>query len=104
MAKKRPQRDAIAEMPELPEARPMPAEANPGGTEGVNAGWAGGQSNLGEVLNPPGQGDTTYSTSDVDGFPRTDVVARFLCDRCGQAFATDGELNVHKRTAHRTRR
>jgi Zinc finger, C2H2 type len=104
MAKKRRKHDASAEVPELPEARPMPAEANPGGTEGVNAGWAGGQSNVGEVLNPASEGDTTYSTSDVDGFPRTDVVARFQCDDCGQAFATYEQLNVHKRTTHRTQR
>src|SRR5438552_12252526 len=44
-------RDATG-LPELPEARPLPQEANPGGTEGVDAAWPGGSSNLGEVINP----------------------------------------------------
>ena len=81
----------------------MPSEANPGGVEGVEQDWPGGSSNLGEILNPEPEGDTTYSTKDVDGAPRVDVVARFLCDRCGQAFHTVELLNVHRRTAHRRR-
>ena len=27
----------------------------------------------------------------------------FHCDKCGQAFQTQALLNVHRRTAHRTR-
>lgn len=81
----------------------MPHEANPGGIEGAEPGWPGGSSNLGEILNPEPEGDTTYSTKDVDGAPRVDVVARFLCDQCGQAFHTVELLNVHRRTAHRRR-
>lgn len=80
----------------------MPHEANPGGVEGVEPDWPGGPSNLGEILNPAPEGDTTYSTADVDGIPRVDVVARFVCDHCGQAFQTEELLNVHRRTAHHT--
>jgi hypothetical protein len=88
--------------PELPEAHPMPYEANPGGTEGVDSGWAGGGSNLGEVLNPD-PGPTPYSTKDLEGVPRVEVVRVFLCDDCGQRFQTRALLNVHRRTAHRPR-
>jgi hypothetical protein len=87
--------------PELPEARPMPSEANPGGTEGVDPGWPGGASNTGEVINPEPEGPTTYSIKDLDGVPRTDVISRFMCDKCGATFHTEVLLNVHHRTAHR---
>ena len=96
-------RDASG-LPELPEARPLPHEANPGGTEGVDAAWPGGSSNLGEVINPDPEGDTTYSTKDLPAdAPRVEFVDAFVCDKCGQAFATEALLNVHRRTAHRPR-
>ena len=79
----------------------MPYEANPGGTEGVDPGWPGGSSNLGELLNPKPEGKTTYSTRDLTDVPRVDVIAEFHCDKCGQAFQTQALLNVHRRTAHR---
>jgi len=104
MAHKKGQTQEQAMPRELPEGRPMPHEANPGGIEGAEPGWPGGSSNLGEILNPEPEGDTTYSTKDVDGAPRTDVVARFKCDGCGQAFHTVELLNVHRRTAHRPSR
>jgi len=81
----------------------MPHEASPGGIEGVEPDWPGGASNLGEILNPGPDADTTYSTKDVDGAPRVDVIARFACDRCGQTFNTNELLNVHRRTSHRRR-
>ena len=96
-------RDATG-LPELPAARPLPHEANPGGTEGVDAAWPGGSSNLGEVINPEPEGDTTYSTKDLPAdAPRLEFVDAFVCDKCGQAFATEALLNVHRRTAHRPR-
>lgn len=100
MAKHPREKPSRRESPELPEAKPMPGEASPSGTEGVDSGWAGGRSNLGEVMNPEPQGDHTYSTKDVEGASRVDVVARFVCDHCGQGFPTDELLNVHRRTAH----
>ena len=90
-------RDATG-LPELPEARPLPQEANPGGTEGVDAAWPGGSSNLGEVINPEPEGDTTYSTKDLPpDVPRVEFVDAFVCDKCGQAFATEALLE-HDRT------
>lgn len=82
----------------------MPHEASPHGVEGADAGWTGGSSNLGEVLNPEPPGDHTYTTKDSEGAPRVDVVARVLCDHCGQAFQTEELLNVHRRTAHHRHR
>jgi hypothetical protein len=80
----------------------MPYEANPGGIEGVNDDWPGGSSNLGEVLNPEPPGlDTTYSTKDLEGVPRVDVVLRIICEECGEAFETQALLNVHVRSVHR---
>ena len=38
------------DVPELPEASPMPSEASPGGTEGVDPGWPGGSSNVGDPV------------------------------------------------------
>lgn len=82
----------------------MPYEANPGGTEGVDPGWRGGSSNLGELINPEPEGDTTYSTKDLPSdAPRVEFVDRFVCDKCGQAFPTEEALNVHRRTTHRRR-
>ena len=101
MAKKRRAEKVQQEQRELPEAKPMPHEANPGGIEGVESDWPGGSSNLGEILNPKPDRETTYSTADSDGAPRLDVVATLRCDRCGQAFHTDELLNLHRRTAHR---
>jgi|SRR5712664_859553 len=96
-------REAVG-LPELPEAKPMPHEANPGGIEGVDPGWPGGSSNFGEVLNPEPEGDTTYSTKDLPpDAPRVDVVAMLACDKCGQTFHTQALLTVHRRTAHRPR-
>ena len=91
------------EAKELPEGRPDPAGASPGGTEGVNADWSGGQSNIGEVLHERPAGSTAYSTPDSGDVPKVDRVSRFHCEHCGQAFDTDGALNVHRRTAHRPR-
>ena len=101
--KRKKNRDATGP-PELPEGRPLPHEANPGGTEGADAGWPGGSSNLGEVLNSEPDGDTTYATKDLaPDVPRVEFVDGFVCDKCGQAFATEALLNVHRRTAHRPR-
>ncbi len=83
----------------------MPGEANPGGTEGAGESWSGGASNLGEVLNPEPRGiDTTYSTPQAGDVPKTDVVYAVICDQCGEAFATDAQLNLHVRTHHRPAR
>lgn len=83
----------------------MPHEANPGGIEGAEQGWSGGSSNLGEVLNPePHEMDTTYSTSDSDDVPKTDVVYAVICRECGEPFETEAQLNVHARTHHRPHR
>lgn len=91
-------------LPELPEAKSRPHEANPGGTEGVDSAWPGGSSNLGELLNPEPEGNTTYSTKDLPSdAPRVEFIDPFVCDKCGQAFQTQALLNVHRRTAHRTR-
>ncbi len=87
--------------PELPEAKPLPYEANPGGTEGVNPGWPGGSS--GVITWPEPEGDTTYSTEDVPLSARREVVRAILCEKCGQNFPTQALLNIHLRTAHRPR-
>jgi hypothetical protein len=90
-----------AELLELPEGRPQPDEANPGGTEGADAAWRGGASNVGEVINPPERGvDTTYSLGDRDDIPRVESVSAHFCEKCGQGFDTEEMLNVHRRTAH----
>ena len=92
------------ELPELPEGRPMPDQPSPGGVEGVDSGWPGGSSNIGEVLNAGFATPAPYSTADLPpDAPRTEVVSEFHCDQCGQAFQTEGLLNVHRRTAHRPR-
>ena len=105
--KRRQKRDEPAkrhDVPELPEASPMPSEASPGGTEGVDPGWPGGSSNVGEVLNPGFESPAPYSTKDLaDDVPRVEVIAKFVCDKCGQAFQTEALLNVHRRTAHKPR-
>jgi hypothetical protein len=88
---------------ELPEGHPLPHEANPGGTEGVDPGWPGGSSNLGEILNPEPEGNTTYSAKDLLDVPRTEVVRAYICQDCGAVFNTESNLNVHRRTAHRPR-
>src|ERR1700716_3339058 len=54
--------DELRTPPELPEGRPLPFEANPGGIEGADPGWVGGSS---ELLGPEPDVDTTYSTKDV---------------------------------------
>jgi hypothetical protein len=95
---KRPQNDYP---PELPEGRPLPHEANPGGTEGADSGWRGAQSE--PILGPEPDFDTTYSTADAADAPKVEVVRFFHCDRCGQAFESQASLNVHRRTAHRPR-
>jgi hypothetical protein len=103
MAKKRREQKAQPKQefpPALPRGRPMPSEANPGGVEGAEPDWRGGSSNLGEVMNPPFEQPSTYSSKDSDGAPRVDVVARYLCDHCGQAFHTNELLAVHMRTSH----
>jgi hypothetical protein len=89
--------------PELPEGRPMPHEANPGGVEGVDPGWPGGSSNLGEVLNPePPDLPTTYSTKDLPpDAPRVEVVTAVVCDTCGELFESAALLNIHRRSVHR---
>jgi len=86
---------------ELPEAHPLPHEANPGGTEGVDSGWPGGSSGI--ITGPLPEGDTTYSTKDLPPIARREVVRAIPCEKCGQAFRTAALLNVHKRTAHRPR-
>ncbi|HVH63007.1 MAG TPA: C2H2-type zinc finger protein [Candidatus Dormibacteraeota bacterium] len=92
------------ETPELPEGRPMPGEASPGGLEGADSGFAGGASNIGEVLNPEPRGmDTTYSTKDMPDVPRRENVQAFICEHCGQRFDSRTNLNVHLRTSHRRR-
>ena len=81
----------------------MPWEANPNGIEGVDPGWPGGSSNIGEVLFPWAD-EAPYSLKELEGVPRVDSVLFYQCDKCGQAFQTDDLLNVHRRTAHRRRR
>ena len=82
----------------------MPGEASPGGIEGADSGFAGGASNIGEVLNPEPRGaDTTYSTKDMPDAARRESVRAFHCADCGQAFESEASLNVHRRTAHRIR-
>lgn len=105
MGKKKPEPQGRSttprELPELPSGRPMPEEANPGGTEGVEESWTGGASNVGEVLNPEPRGaDTTYSTPDAGDVPKNDVVYAVICERCGEPFQTAAQLNVHVRSAH----
>jgi hypothetical protein len=103
MAKERKQtKRSDDRVPELPEGRPMPDQASPGGVEGPNSDWAGGSSNVGEIVNPGFGRPATYSTKDLPpDAPRTEVVYEHHCDRCGQAFQTEALLNVHRRTAHR---
>ena len=97
MARQRKRKPEPQELPELPEGRPMPDQASPGGVEGVDAGWPGGASNVGEVLNP-GE-PAPYSTKDLPpDAPRTEIIPRFFCEEDGQVFATEEALNVHKRT------
>src|SRR5437762_14289547 len=85
------------DVPELPEARPMPSEASPCGTEGVDPGWPGGSSNVGEVLNPGFESPAPYSTRDLaDDVPRGEVIAKFGCDRSGQAFQSEGPPNLRR--------
>lgn len=81
----------------------MPYEANPNGVEGVDPGWWGGSSNVGEIINPKPDGPTTYTTADMADAPKVDAVLMFTCDECGEAFVTQALLNVHRRTAHRKR-
>ena len=85
--------------PELPEARPLPNEANPGGTEGVDPGWPRGSS---EVLGPEPEGDTTYSTKDVGAAGRVDKVGPFACALCERVFERPSELEAHMKTEHPT--
>ena len=100
MAKKRTKKNSAPL--ELPEGRPQPDEASPGGTEGADAAWRGGPSNVGEVINPPPRdADTTYSSMERDDIPRVESVSAHVCDQCGQAFDTEEILNVHRRTSHR---
>lgn len=82
----------------------MPDQASPGGIEGVEPGWPGGSSNVGEVINPGFDSPAPYSTKDLPAdVPRTEVILELHCDKCGQAFATRQALNVHRRTAHKPR-
>lgn len=83
----------------------MPGEANPGGTEGVDEGWPGGSSNIGEVLHPePPDLDTTYSIKDLDDVPKVDIVFAVICQQCGEPFQTEALLNTHMRSVHRPQR
>lgn len=100
MKRKKPRNKPL---PELPAARPMPGEASPGGIEGADPGWTGGSSNLGEVLNEPSRLDTTYSTKDAPDVPKVESVRAFLCNVCGESFESEANLNIHRRTHHRTR-
>jgi hypothetical protein len=103
--RKRTTQRPSTEIPELPEARPMPDQASPGGTEGVEPDWAGGASNVGEVINAGFASPAPYSTKDLpEDAPRVEAIREFHCDTCGQAFQTQALLNVHRRTAHRTHR
>jgi hypothetical protein len=83
--------------PELPEGRPLPHEANPGGTEGVDPAWPGGSS---EVLGPEPDFPTTYSTKDVGSAGRQEKVGPFHCAYCDRAFERRSELRAHQKTAH----
>jgi hypothetical protein len=91
------QRNERRTEPELPEGRPLPHEANPGGTEGADPGWQGGAS---EVLGPEPDVDTTYSTKDVGSAGREDKVGPFACAHCDQVFERPSELEAHMRSAH----
>jgi hypothetical protein len=97
MSKKR-KREQREDVPELPEARPMPGEARPGGIEGAESSWQGGPSE--PILGPEPDFDATYSTKDIGDAPRVEVVRFFHCDECGQAFDTESVLNTHRRTTH----
>jgi hypothetical protein len=83
--------------PELPEARPLPHEANPGGTEGVDPGWPGGSS---ELFGAEPDEHSAYSTKDVGSAGRRDKVGPFHCAYCERAFETQSEALAHQRTAH----
>jgi hypothetical protein len=89
--------DELRTPPELPEGRPLPYEANPGGIEGADPGWVGGSS---ELLGPEPDVDTTYSTRDVGSAGRQEKVGPFHCFYCGRAFERPSEVEAHQRTAH----
>jgi hypothetical protein len=82
--------------PELPEGRPRPNDASPGGTEGADAAWTGGQSNLGDMLNPQPAGDTSYSTKDVGSAGRRDSVRAYRCEQCEEIFDSATDLASHR--------
>src|SRR5690349_2303623 len=93
------------EIPELPEARPMPDQASPGGTAGAEPDLAGWAPKLVEVQNAGFASPAPYSTKDLpEDAPRVEAIREFHCDTCGKAFQTRALLNVHRRTAHRTHR
>jgi Zinc finger, C2H2 type len=96
--KKRKREPKAKAVPELPEAKPMPGEASPGGIEGAESSWQGGPSE--PILGPEPDFDTTYSTADMGDAPRVEVVRFHRCDECGQTFATESLLNTHRRTTH----
>jgi hypothetical protein len=103
-ARKRTTSTRPTELPELPEGKPLPDQPSPGGIEGVENDWAGGASNVGEVVSPGFEKPAPYSTKDLPpDAPRTEVIARFRCDDDGQVFPTEEALNVHRRTAHHPR-
>jgi hypothetical protein len=85
------------EIPELPEARPLPHEANPGGTEGVDPGWPGGSS---ELLGPEPHENSVYTTKDAGSAGRRDKVGPFACAYCERTFETQSETLAHQKTAH----
>lgn len=97
-------RTTPTEPPALPEGKPLADQPNPGGIEGVESDWPGGASNVGEVINPGFETPAPYSMKDLpDDVPKVDVVLKFQCETCGQAFPTREALNVHRRTTHRPR-
>ena len=83
--------------PELPEGRPLPHEASPGGVEGADPGWQGGSS---EIFGPEPDESSTYSTSDVGSAGRRDKVGPSSCAYCERTFETQSETLAHQKTAH----
>jgi len=86
--------------PELPEGHPRPHEANPGGTEGADSASTGGQSNLGDLLNPQPEGDSSYATKDVGSAGRRESVRAFRCQQCDLAFDGATDLATHRDRIH----
>jgi hypothetical protein len=78
----------------------LPHEASPGGTEGADSAWTGGESNLGDMLNPVPQWDTSYSTKEVGSAGRRENVRALLCETCNEVFDNKVALDTHRKASH----